>query len=156
MAGDPYTLVIALDPTTGGAEGTLYLDDGITTDAQVRPARASRDGRRIPHRRLLRMQTKGAFRLRRFSYARGGDSSGAVLSSVQIGGGKAWAPTNTVERVLVFGAGAAPKTVSVAASADGSVPARTVEFTYDKSSDTLTLRKPDVKVAYDWTISLAF
>lgn len=79
-----------------------------------------------------------------------------MLSSAQIGGGKSWAPANTVERVLIFGAGGPPKAVAVAASADGSVPARAVEFSYDKASDTLTLRKPDVKVAYDWTISLSF
>lgn len=134
MAGDPYTLIVALDPSASAAEGTLYLDDGITTDAQ----------------------TKGAFRLRRFAYARGAAPRTAVLSSTQIGGGKAWAPTNTVERVLVFGAGAAPKAVTVAASADGSVPARAVDATYDAASDVLTLRKPDVKVAYDWAITLEF
>jgi alpha 1,3-glucosidase len=28
QAGDPFTLVVALDPTSGAATGDLYLDDG--------------------------------------------------------------------------------------------------------------------------------
>lgn len=149
MSGDPYTLIVALDPLTRTASGTLYLDDGATTDAA----------------------TKGAFRLRQFSYrplSLSPSPASFTLSSAQIGGGKAWAPGNVVERILVYGAGGAPQAVTItAAAAADEAPAATggagapssgkaVEFAYDAAVDVLTLRRPDAKVAYDWVITLLF
>lgn len=130
MANDPYTLVVTLSPAHA-AYGTLYLDDGITFD----------------HAR------KNAFRLRAFDYAPSGSGSSHVLKSTLAAGGKSFAPGNTVERVVVAGVGKAPASI-VAADADGAT--RTLTFSYDAASDVLTIRKPGVKVAYDWTITLNF
>ena len=58
--------------------------------------------------------------------------------------------------MLVYGVAAAPKTVATVASADGATPARAIEFTFDAALGVLVLRKPDVKVAYDWSIELRF
>jgi hypothetical protein len=77
MRDDPYTLVVALDAGKR-AQGTLYLDDGGSLDFR-----------------------RGGFRLRQFDYAPEG--SAHVLRSSSAGGGKSFAPANTVERILVAG-----------------------------------------------------
>jgi len=128
MAADPYTLVVTLSAAKT-ATGTLYLDDGATFD----------------------YATKAAFRLRKFEYAPAAGTH--VLRSSQVAGGKAWAPTNTVERIQVAGIGRAP--TAVAASDAGAAP-RALDFVYDSAADVLTVRKPDVRVAYDWTITVSF
>ncbi len=125
--GDPYTLVVALDGA-GRAAGHLYLDDGATHDFIKR----------------------SAFRLREFRYE-GGSSARHTLRSVTAAGGKAWAPENAVERVLVAGLQRAPLSVSA-----GNGTAGDISFFYDSELDVLTIRKPGVKAAYDWELTLAF
>lgn len=133
MVHDPYTLVVTVD-TDKRATGTLYLDDGLSFD----------------------YETRNAYRLRQFDYAPSPAASGSehVLRSTQIGGGKAFAPGNTVERIIIAGIGKAPVSVS-AIDGDGAAK-RALTFTYDATTDVLVIRKPDVKVAYDWSIALAF
>lgn len=46
MAGDPYTLVVALDEG-GAAEGTLYLDDEESHDYRDKEGGAGRSTRRF-------------------------------------------------------------------------------------------------------------
>ena len=128
MAHDPFTLIVALD-AAGSASGDLYLDDGATFD-YVR---------------------KGMFRLRRFEYSAASPTA-HVLKSTLAGGNKAYVPTNTVERIVVLGAGKAPSAVSV--TADGVTTPLT--FAYDAAADVLTIRKPDVRVAYDFSVAISF
>ena len=132
MRDDPFTLVVALG-ADGRAAGHLYLDDGASYD----------------------FARKGAFRLRRFDYApgAGGGRRTAELRSTQPAGGKVFAPRNTVERILVAGAKAAPSAVS--ASEAGGAP-RALAFTYDAAADVVTIKKPDVHVAYDFVVTLVW
>jgi alpha 1,3-glucosidase len=129
MAQDPYTLIIVLD-SHKSAQGQLYLDDGNTFD----------------------YRNSNLFRLRKFDFSAASDSTHELKSS-GIRGGKLYAPANTVERIVILGAGRAP--VSITASDAGAAP-RSVDFTYDASLDAITLRKPDVKIAYDWTVQLQY
>jgi len=128
MRDDPYTLIVTLDAGKRAA-GRLYLDDGATYD----------------------FARKGLFRTRAFAYAPEGAAQ--VLRSTLAAGNKAFVPSNTVERVVIAGVGNAPASVT-AVDADGT--SRPVSFIYETATDVLTLRKPDVKVAYDWTIILTF
>ena len=132
MTGDPYTLVVAL-ATNKTASGTLYLDDGATTD----------------------FASRGLFRLRAFDYAPSAGGNVHVLRSSMSAGSKAFATDNAVERVIVMGIGRAPKSV-VADAGDAAAAPRVVAFDYDARSDTLTLRKPGVKAAYDFTVTITF
>ena len=126
MAADPYTLVVALDGL-GRAEGKLYLDDGATLD----------------------YAKKSLFRLRSFSFAPGADGrSSYVMRSTLIGGSKLYAPDNAIERIVVMGLGRAPVAVLDTESK------RALEFEYDATKDAVTIRKPGVKVAYDWAVEL--
>jgi alpha 1,3-glucosidase len=132
--GDPYTLVVTLD-AEGSAAGHLYLDDGASHD----------------------FVRKGAFRLREFVYAGGAGAARHTLRSSTAAGGKAWAPENAVERVLVAGLrGRRPARVTAAGGASGSGNATAVDFSYEAEVDVLTLRRPGVKAAYDFEIVLEF
>lgn len=114
----------------GNAEGTLYLDDGDSFDHQ-----------------------RGHRRLRKFVY-RTGPGAVAVFKSEAVSPDKQFAPPNTVERVVIMGVARSP--VAVEAQDGKEATASRVSFTYDAATHTVTLRKPDVKVAYDWTITLSF
>jgi alpha 1,3-glucosidase len=131
MRDDPYTLVVALDDKKG-ASGQLYLDDGASFD----------------------FARRGAFRLRRFDYAPEADGA-HVLRSTAAAGGKSYAPDNTVERVILAGVGRKPAAIECGGAEAGAAkwPA---SFSYDAASDVLTIRKPDVKVAYDFAIRITF
>jgi alpha 1,3-glucosidase len=135
QAADPYTLVVALDASHAAA-GELYLDDGVSYDYAKR----------------------GLFRLRRFEYgpASSGGGSVHVLRSTLARGNKLYVPTNTVERVLVFGAGRSPREVSVTEGDSATAASRALTFTHDETSDVITIRKPDVKVAFNFQISITF
>jgi alpha 1,3-glucosidase len=129
MREDPYTLVVTLDKDSK-AEGKLYLDDQTSYD----------------------FQRKGLYRLRSFTYAPEGSCH--VLRSTLAGGNKAYAQSNTVERIIVAGLGRSPK--AVLAKESGDAQGRSVSFTYDAEADVLVIRKPEVKAAYDWTCTLDF
>lgn len=128
MREDPYTLVVTLSKDKT-ASGQLYLDDGITFD-------------------YLR---KGSYRLRSFEYTSG---TTHTLRSSSAGGSKAFAPSNTVERIVIAGIGKEPKSITATVDASGS--SKPLAFTYDSAADTLSIRKPEVKIAYDWSIQLSF
>jgi alpha 1,3-glucosidase len=131
--GDPYTLAVALD-AEGGALGHLYLDDGASHD----------------------FVRKGAFRLREFRYEGGRSAARHTLRSATAAGGKAWAPENAVERVLVAGLRGRLPLRATASTAAANATRSAVDFSYDAEADVLTLRKPGVKAAYDFEITLEF
>jgi hypothetical protein len=56
--------------------------------------------------------------------------------------------------VLVAGAGGAPAAVEVREA--GAAAPRSAAFSYDAAADVITIKKPDVKVAYEWTITIVF
>jgi alpha 1,3-glucosidase len=131
MARDPYTLSVALD-AAGGASGAVYLDDGSSFNYQ-----------------------RGGFRLRALRFETEAGGRRARLTNRQAAGTKAWAPDNTVERVEVWGLTRAPTAVAALEGADDAL-SRAVDFTFDEATHALVLRRPDVKIAYDWTLEIDF
>ncbi len=128
MAGDPYTMVVALDGG-GGAEGLVYMDDEHT----------------------LKHEKHGESVVRKLAMQKGS------LSCVRVGGGmEAGVIKNEVERVVVVGWRSTPKsvTVSVEGRREGgeAQAARALEFEYDGKKKVLTIRKPAVMVDDDWTV----
>jgi alpha 1,3-glucosidase len=124
MLYDPYTLVVALD-SAGAAQGDLYLDDFHT----------------FAHE-------QGAFVHRRFKMTQTGPN--CVLTSEDAadgkGGKQGFAPINTVERIVVLGFKSAPKSINTKAGAS-------LDFLFDTTTKTLTVRKPDLKVAEDFEVT---
>mmetsp|Transcript_7389 Transcript_7389/g.15074 ORF Transcript_7389/g.15074 Transcript_7389/m.15074 type:complete len:893 (-) Transcript_7389:33-2711(-) len=129
MAGDPYTLVVALD-AFGRASGELYEDDGLTT-----------------------AHADGAFVHRTFTFADG------VLRSTarRAPSGQAIYTTATVvERIVVLGLPGAPRGVVVESSvpqrpleaAMGPVSAGSPAG----PKAAVVVRKPDLPVAADWAV----
>ena len=104
----------------------IYLDDGNSFD----------------------FASRGAFRLRQLTYS--ADSAILhTLKSTLLSGSKSFAIDNEIERIVIAGIGAEPKKV---VGSDGSV----VTFSYSKEKDVLTLRKPSVKVCYDFNLKIEF
>jgi alpha 1,3-glucosidase len=137
MRNDPYTLIIALDTDAaskgGSAEGDLYLDDEHSFDS-----------------------TKlGTFSRRRFSW------SGNTLSCVEapapygnpnVGGASkplTLAPSVTIERILVWGWDSSPTKVLI--NVNGKEP---VELGFAYNGGVLGIRKPDVHVMSDFTLTI--
>jgi len=106
------------------ALGQIYLDDGNSYD----------------------FATRGAFRLRQLSYA-AESSQVHTLKSTLASGSKSFAINNEIERIVIAGIGAEPKKVL---SSDGTA----ITFSYAKDKDVLTLRKPGVKVSYDFSLRI--
>ena len=140
MLHDPYTLVVALDARGSSADGTLYMDDG----------------RSHAHRAA----NGGLFRRRRFAYRDGaltGSADGAPTAA-DAGAHDKDAPANTVERLVVLGLKRRPSAVVVASEAagGGGAAGRELGFQYDAATSRLVVRKPDVRVAFDFKIELRF
>jgi alpha 1,3-glucosidase len=133
MFFDPYTLVIAPDAAQT-AEGLLYMDD---EHSQAH-------------------ETVGAFAVRVFRFANNELRSERPAGVAE----SAYVPVNTVERVVIAGQSKAPKSVVVVAiSSSGEEVSETtapLSFTFDAALQTVTVKKPDVRVADDWVIRLAF
>jgi alpha 1,3-glucosidase len=145
MWQDPFTLIIALSKE-GTASGNLYLDDGEGYDYQ-----------------------KGDYILRQFDFS-GRSLRSLSKTSQPVTGtsvtqydptGNAWAQAIAhvkVERIVVLGLKAAPKTVKGAGNVD-------LDFTFEKglSSESkkggmgsrLVIKNPGVNVIEDWEINLA-
>jgi len=125
MASDPFTLTAAIG-ADGAASGTLFVDDDLTF-----------------------AYANGAFRHMAFSLQVDGAANG-LMQSKHVSGDVAFAPDNVVERIVVLGFPAAPKAVTVTA-ADGG--ATNVDFEYDAQSKVLTVRKPQLAISGDWTLT---
>ena len=148
MHYDPFTLVIA--PLQGSAQGTLYLDDEHT----------------------LAHETTGAYAYRQFTFADNtltcstanpmtGSAVGSSSTSVSAAGVAAstgFDAPNTVERVILAGQMRAPKSVTlVISSMEGADKLeRPLDFVYDADKQTVTVKKPDVRVVQDWSLKLEF
>ena len=149
MHFDPYTLVVA--PLAGSASGALYLDDEST----------------------LAHETTGAYAYRSFSFQQNvlscsaaaplTTSTGGVSSSTAISAAGGTASTgyeapNTVERVMFAGQTQAPSSVTLrtAGLAAGEVVEQQLEFAFDAALQTVTVKKPDVRVVQDWSLTLNF
>jgi len=143
MFYDPYTIVVV--PTSHGqAEGLLYLDD----------------------EQSLAHEISDAFALRALSFANNIlTCKAATAASETKGGGGIYDPPNTVERIIIAGQSVSPSKVLLSSSSSSSSSSSTsvegeatvqreLSFVYDKEKRTVTIKKPDTKVAQDWTIAL--
>lgn len=128
MAGDPYTLVVALD-AEGKAEGTLYLDDGLSNDFRV----------------------NGAYRVMGYEFAEG------RLRSERVEGGEAFATGAAVERVVVLGLphGRAPPKARLADGAEVGVGFGPVALGGAETAgpEAVVVRRPAVPVQGEWSLS---
>lgn len=127
MFYDPYTLVVCPDKTQT-AEGILYMDDEIT----------------------LAHEVSNAFSLRKLSYSRNSQSS--TLSSTSANPKGIFKPLSTVERVEIAGQTAAPSRVTVTQGSGGQ-EIELMSF-FDATRGVITIKKPDVGMAEDWSITL--
>jgi|TARA_B110000208_G_C11719467_1_gene412258 hypothetical protein len=67
-------------------------------------------------------------------------------------GATAWSPTNTLERVVVLGLTTAPASITIPASSGDDAQ---LSFVWDASTKVLTIRKPNVLIAKDFTFLFA-
>jgi alpha 1,3-glucosidase len=129
MFYDPYTLVVCPDKSQS-AEGVLYMDDEIT----------------------LAHESNHVFSFRKLSYSR--TSNTATLSSTSANSKGIYKPLSTVERVEISGQASAPTRVT-ASQGSGGETIDLVSF-FDASRGVVTIKKPDVGMAEDWTITLTW
>uniref|UniRef100_A0A0S7ENE3 GANAB n=2 Tax=Poeciliopsis prolifica TaxID=188132 RepID=A0A0S7ENE3_9TELE len=80
---------------------------------------------------------------RKFSFANG------VLSSVDLEPNAQFTTKSWVERIIILGA-SKPSNVTLR-TADGE---NQLEFDFDASMSVLTIRKPDMNVGADWSVTL--
>lgn len=150
MFYDPYTFIIA--PTIKSsqdlsyAKGYLYIDDETT----------------LAHER------QAAYSFREFEYISSGNEATLKSSKGQIelnssdNGEPFYDVTNVVERIIIAGQTSAPTRVSVTTSSNSGSSSSSLdstsdlEFTYDKTSQLLTIKKPLVVVTRDWVITITF
>ncbi|CAH9142941.1 unnamed protein product [Cuscuta epithymum] len=128
MENDPYTLVIALN-SSQAAEGEIYIDDGRSFDFQ-----------------------EGAYIHRRFVYSRGTLTS-LDLSPSSVS--KKFSSDCTVERIILLGLSAGPKTALVEPGDKKlQVESGPLLLRAGPPSSVVTVRKPNVRVADDWSIKI--
>ena len=154
MAHDPFTLVIAPD-ASHQAVGQVYIDDEITLAHELHQA--------FIWRELLWQPTsddpssQGAVSTGQsmtLTNRRHPDSTENTSSSA--------APFNTVERLLILGQSTPPRQVTLEITSNKLIesdecPSKIVlEFTYESSTGVLTVKKPDVRIADDWTIVVEY
>ncbi|KAK6128410.1 hypothetical protein DH2020_037846 [Rehmannia glutinosa] len=129
MENDPYTLVIALNSSMA-AEGELYVDDGKSS---------------IPARRIHTSS---------FSFSNGKLTSSNMGTAT--GGNNKFASECTVERIILLGLSPAPKNALVKpANQKVDVEWGPLLLRGGKGKSFLTIRKPNVRIADDWTIKLS-
>mmetsp|Transcript_29785 Transcript_29785/g.50032 ORF Transcript_29785/g.50032 Transcript_29785/m.50032 type:complete len:896 (+) Transcript_29785:175-2862(+) len=128
MAGDPYTLVVALD-NQGKAYGEIYEDDGLT----------------VAHK-------EGAYVHRAFTFADG------VLTSTthrwDPTGTQVYLTTSSIERIVVLGLATPPALVKdhkgrLLEAAAGPVNANDPHG----PRSALVVRKPDLNLAGEWSVA---
>lgn len=121
MANDPFTLLVALD-NDAKATGELYFDDAISYDYE--------------------RQHKFVHRL--FSFGNNKLTSRTMEPKATFET-KAW-----LERVIVYGVKAEPKSVKLEYSKQSTM----LEFNYDPNGRTLLIRKPGVNINVDFDLIL--
>ncbi|EGT35354.1 CBN-AAGR-3 protein [Caenorhabditis brenneri] len=126
MKDDPLTLFVALD-SDGNSKGEVYLDDGTTHEYQG-----------------------GQFVKASFNY-KTESKTAAVLVGEHIDG--SYTAKNWVERVVVRGVENAPKKVEITRLSD---PFEPLQFSYDRDSKVLTIRKPEALLTSSYKIHIEF
>lgn len=133
MFHDPLTLIIAPN-VQGQATGSIYMDDEITV------AHASH-----------------SYSWRALSFDA---KAGVIACSRRIdshedtsGSENTYRPSNTVERIVIAGQSRAPLAALLSTFAGAS---HQVQVIFDEKLQTVTLKKPDVAIADDWTITLTY
>ena len=87
-------------------------------------------------------QTSKAYCYREFIMS----SSRTLISKDASGGDSSlFAPSNTMERIVIMGVEKKP--ISIKLSGE-----RTLEFSYEETTKTVTIRKPGMFVSMDWSI----
>ena len=157
MAHDPYTLVIAPD-ASHQAVGQVYIDDEITLAHELHQA--------FVWRELLWEATSTdpssqsaviSGQSMTLTNRRHPDSTENTSNSAA-----SFSPANTVERLLILGQRTQPRQVTLEITSDKLIesdecPSKVVlEFTYESSTGVLTVKKPDVRIADDWTIAVEY
>lgn len=128
MENDPYTLVIALN-SSGAAEGDLYIDDGKSFEFK-----------------------EGAYIHRRFIL-----SDGKLMSVNLASGGKTqYSSDCIIERIILLGYSSRPKSALIEPSNEkAEIVHGPLQLRPGRSSSVvLTIRKPNVRIADDWTIQI--
>uniref|UniRef100_A0A5B6ZEN6 Probable glucan 1,3-alpha-glucosidase n=1 Tax=Davidia involucrata TaxID=16924 RepID=A0A5B6ZEN6_DAVIN len=129
MVNDPYTLVIALN-TSQAAEGVLYIDDGESFEFD-----------------------KGAYIHRHFVFCDGKLTSSNMAHSAP--GKSQFSSDCVVERIILLGLSPAPKSALIEpANRKVEIGLGPLHLRGGWSPAVLTIRKPDVRIADDWTIKI--
>ncbi|KAI0523398.1 hypothetical protein KFK09_005793 [Dendrobium nobile] len=129
MANDPYTLVIALNSSLA-AEGELYIDDGKSYDFE-----------------------QGAYIHRRFVFSNGKLTSSTIHSASLRE--KKFSSSCTVERIILLGLpSGAKKAVIEPGNHETEIEPGPLTLRGGASSVALVIRKPNVRIADDWTIKV--
>ncbi|KAL6012302.1 putative glucan 1,3-alpha-glucosidase [Asimina triloba] len=129
MANDPYTLVIALN-SSQAAEGELYVDDGKGFEFE-----------------------RGAYIHRRFIFADGKLTSSSVEGTNS--GGKVFSCDCVVERIIILGLKHGAKGALVESVNRGvDIEAGPVMLRGGAKPVARVIRKPNVRIADDWTIKI--
>lgn len=130
MANDPYTLVIALN-SSKAAEGVLYVDDGKSFEFE-----------------------EGAYIHRRFVFSDGKLASTKMGTSV----GTAKYPFFSecvLDRIILLGHPSGPKSAIIEPSkVKTGIEMGPLWIRGGRASNVLTIRKPNVRIADDWTIKI--
>ncbi|XP_054807116.1 probable glucan 1,3-alpha-glucosidase [Prosopis cineraria] len=129
MINDPYTLVIALN-SSQAAEGELYIDDGSSFNF-----------------------LQGAYIYRRFVFADGKLTSVNLAPASQ--GSVQYHSNAVIERIVLLGYASRSKNALIEPSNE-RVEIENAPLWIQRShgSHAMTIRKPDVGIADDWTIKI--
>ncbi|XP_060808019.1 neutral alpha-glucosidase AB [Amyelois transitella] len=122
MAADPYTLVVALD-ANNTASGTLYIDDGETYE----------------------------YRNNKYIYAKL-EYSPEIMSYTFINENASYATRSWVERIVIAGIKAPPKTAKLTQGDKQT----SLLMTLHKGNDVLVIRKPGASMAKPWKINFSY
>ncbi|PON37661.1 Glycoside hydrolase [Trema orientale] len=129
MVNDPYTLVIALN-SSQKAEGELYVDDGKSFSFE-----------------------QGAYIHRRFVFSDGKLTSLNVASNAP--GRAQFSSECLIERIILLGHSAGPKTALIEPeNKNVEIETGPLLLKSKRGSGFITIRKPNVPVAGDWTIKI--
>ncbi|XP_020608493.1 neutral alpha-glucosidase AB-like isoform X1 [Orbicella faveolata] len=129
------------------AEGDLYVDDGYTFDykngAYIYMKFSFRGGR------LVAKNASKPIPLQRQT-----EDSGILSSMWNLLREKPntqFTTASWIERIVILGISNAPRGIFL--TADGG-ESRHLQFTHDSSTNTMTIKKPAVNIAKEWTISM--
>ncbi|KAA8547035.1 hypothetical protein F0562_003464 [Nyssa sinensis] len=129
MVNDPYTLVIALN-NSQAAEGELYIDDGKSFEFE-----------------------QGAYIHRRFVFSVGKLTSLNIAPSAP--GNSQFSSNCVVERIILLGHSPGPKNALIEpANRKAEIELGPLHLRGGNSPDVVTIRRPNVGIADDWTIKI--